>query len=86
MASYMPGWTGYMLDFAPEAKRPLYMGLTNTLSGITAVFSTLGGLILQWSNNNFRLLFVLTLIGTICAWPFITALPEPRHLVENNTE
>ncbi len=80
MASYMPGWTGFMLDLAPEAKRPLYVGLTNTLSGITAIFSTLGGIILQWSGHNYSLLFGLTLIGTICAWPFVAGLPEPRHL------
>ncbi|TFG71872.1 MAG: MFS transporter [Anaerolineales bacterium] len=80
MAIYMPGWTGYILDFASEAERPLYMGLTNTLSGITAIFSTLGGIILQWSGNNYNLLFILTLIGTLCAWPFVAILPEPRHL------
>ena len=83
MASYMPGWTGFMLDFAPEAKRPLYLGLTNTLSGITAVFSTLGGIILQLSGNNYSLLFVLTLIGTACAWPLVAALPEPRQISDN---
>jgi MFS family permease len=80
MSSYMPGWTGYMLDFAPEAKRPLYVGLTNTLSGITALFSTVGGIILQWSGNNYSFLFVITLIGTLCAWPLVMTLPEPRDL------
>ncbi|MDF1512704.1 MAG: MFS transporter [Anaerolineae bacterium] len=82
MASYMPGWTGFMLDWAPEDKRPLYVGLTNTLSGITAIFSTVGGLILQWSDNNYSLLFALTLIGTACAWPLVTLIPEPRTMID----
>ncbi len=35
-------------------ERPLYVGLTNTLNGITAL-PTLGGLILQWTDNNYPL-------------------------------
>jgi len=79
MGSMMPGWMTYMLEWAPEKDRPTYVGLTNTLNGITPLFSTLGGLILQWSGKNYRLLFAVTLVGLVLTWPLSLHLPEPRH-------
>ncbi len=78
MSCYLPAWTAYVLEWAPEAQRPQYVGLTNTLSGITAIFSTLGGLILQWSGENYTLLFTITALGTLLAVPFTARIPEPR--------
>ena len=49
MSSMMPGWMTYILEWAPEHERPAYVGLTNTLNGIVPIFSTLGGLLLQWT-------------------------------------
>jgi MFS family permease len=77
--STMSGWMNYILEWAPEAKRPTYVGLTNTINGLTILFSIVGGLVLQWSNGNYALLFVLTLIGVTLAWPLPFTLPEPRH-------
>jgi MFS family permease len=79
MSSMMPGWMTYVLEWAPASQRPTYVGLTNTLNGITSLFATLGGLILQWSGNNYRLLFVLTGLGLLMAWPLPLSLPEPRQ-------
>lgn len=79
MGSMMPGWMTYMLEWAPEEERPTYVGLTNTLNGISPLFSTLGGLILQWSGKDYRLLFALTLAGLVLTWPLSLRLPEPRH-------
>ncbi len=79
MSSMMSGWMTYVLEWAPEEERPTYVGLTNTLNGITPLFSTLGGLILQWSGKDYRLLFAITLAGLVLTWPLSLRLPEPRH-------
>jgi MFS family permease len=78
MSCYLPAWTAYVLEWAPDAERPLYVGLTNTVNGFTALFSTLGGLLLQWSNDNYQLLFLITAVGTLAALPLSFGLPEPR--------
>jgi MFS family permease len=78
MSSYLPGWTAYVLEWAPEVDRPIYMGLTNTVSGLTAVFSILGGAILQWTGGNYTVLFAITAIGTFATLPLSLKLPEPR--------
>jgi MFS family permease len=77
-STMMPGWMAYVLEHAPEQERPTYVGLTNTLNGIATLFSTLGGLILQWTGDNFYLLFTITLAGLLFAWPLPFTLPEPR--------
>jgi MFS family permease len=79
MSSMMPGWMGYVLEHAPEQERPTYVGLTNTLNGIATLFSTLGGLILQWTGDNYPLLFGIALVGLLFAWPLPFSLPEPRR-------
>jgi len=72
MACSLPGWASYILEWAPEAERPIYMGLTNTINGLAALF------ILQWTGGNYEILFILTAIGTLAALPLTAALPEPR--------
>ncbi|HID61151.1 MAG TPA: MFS transporter [Anaerolineae bacterium] len=41
----MTGYHNYLLDIAPVADRPLYIGLANTLTGLTMLASAVGGLI-----------------------------------------
>ena len=79
MACFLPGWTSYVLEWAPEAERPVYVGLANTINGLAALFSVLGGAILQWTGGNYEILFILTAIGTLAALPLTAALPEPRE-------
>ncbi len=81
MSSFMPGWTAYVLELAPEAERPAYVGLNNTINGISTLFSTLGGLILQWTGNNYGLLFTLTAIATLTALPLSRRIPDPRERI-----
>lgn len=76
----MPSWMAFVLELAPEAERPAYVGLTNTVNGVTMLFSALGGLILAWTNENYIVLFGITLVGTALAWPLALTLPEPRDL------
>jgi MFS family permease len=79
LSSMMPGWMNFCLEHAPELDRPKYVGLTNTLNGVTTLFSTLGGLILAWTNNNYVVLFALTLAGLSLSWPLALGLQDPRH-------
>jgi MFS family permease len=80
MSCFMPAWTAFILEWAPEQERPLYVGLTNTLNGFTALFSTLGGLILAWTGGNYSILFLITALGTLAALPLALGLPEPRDV------
>ena len=80
MSCFLPAWTAFILEWAPDQERPLYMGLTNTLNGITALFSTLGGLILAWTGGNYSILFIITAVGTLAALPLAMGLPEPRDV------
>jgi MFS family permease len=79
MSTMMPSWVTYVLELAPEGERPTYVGLANTLNGLTTIFSTIGGLILVWTNSNYSVLFVVTFVGLLLAWPLPFGLPEPRH-------
>ncbi|MGC9520912.1 MAG: MFS transporter [Anaerolineae bacterium] len=78
MSSYLPGWTAYVLELAPDVDRPFYVGLSNTLNGVSALTSVLGGAILQWTNQNYTILFALTAIGTLATLPVWLSVPEPR--------
>ena len=78
-SSMLPGWMTYVLEWAQEADRPTYVGLTNTLNGVSTLFSVLGGVILQWTGHNYSVLFALTIAGLLLSWPFLLGLPEPRQ-------
>jgi MFS family permease len=41
------GYSNYLLDIAPAGDRPLYVGLANTLTGLTMLASAVGGLIVD---------------------------------------
>ncbi|MBN2391613.1 MAG: MFS transporter [Anaerolineae bacterium] len=77
-SSMLPAWMAFLLELAPEAERPVYVGLTNTINGITTLFSTIGGLILQWTHSNYGFLFLITAAGTLLALPILINLPDPR--------
>jgi MFS family permease len=85
MSSMMPGWMAFVLEYAPDQERPTYVGLTNTLNGIATLFSTLGGLILLWTNNSYGVLFLITFLGLLLAWPLPFGLPEPRQRASTET-
>jgi MFS family permease len=81
MASFMPSWIAYILELAPETQRPVYIGMTNTFNSVSALVSTLGGLILQWTDQNYVLLFAMAAIGTLSALPLLRSLPKLREPV-----
>lgn len=53
------GFFNYLLEIAPEEKRPLYVGFIHTVIFPTYFLSVLGGIIIQLTD--FRVLFALTL-------------------------
>jgi MFS family permease len=60
-ATYSGVWVGifnYLLKIAPEEKRPLYIGLLNTLTAPTTFLPLLGGVIIQFLS--YVHLFVIT--------------------------
>jgi MFS family permease len=60
------GYTNYLLEIAPEEKRPIYVGFLNTIVAPTIFLSAVGGLIIQVSSFAFlySLVFLVS-IGSI---------------------
>lgn len=69
--------SNFLLELAPEAERPLYLGLSNTLMGVVALISGLGGLVVDLLG--FAGLFIVTLGLYLIGYLLATGLPEPRE-------
>jgi MFS family permease len=67
----------YLLEFAPEAKRPLYVGFMNSFSFPFMFSPLLGGLILQVFDN--RTLFTVSLVFALLNVALSARLREPRQ-------
>ena len=64
--------SGYLLDMAPPAQRPLYLGFTNTLFGVATFASSVGGLIVDWAGFKVLMMasacfYVLALVLSLTA-------------------
>jgi MFS family permease len=68
--------SNFLLELVSESERPLYLGLSNTLSGIIVLISGLGGLVVDLLS--FAGLFVLVLGLCLAAYILATRLPETR--------
>ena len=44
------GFKSYLLDMAPEDRRPTYIGINNTVMGVAALFPALGGVMADFVN------------------------------------
>ncbi|SHM45602.1 Predicted arabinose efflux permease, MFS family [Caldanaerovirga acetigignens] len=78
-ATYSGIWTGifnYLLRIAPEEKRPLYIGLLNTLTAPTTFLPLLGGIILQYLS--YVHLFLITALVVASSVVTAFALKEPE--------
>jgi MFS family permease len=74
----MAGFLNWVLEWAPESDRPLYIGFANTLTGISLVMPLIGGWILQ-STGSYPALFIAALAGPVVALFLLRRLPEPRR-------
>ncbi len=66
----------FLLELVPEAERPLYLGLSNTLIGIVVLISGFGGLVVDLLG--YAGLFGLSALLCLLAWWWSRGLPEPR--------
>ncbi|HEC36287.1 MAG TPA: MFS transporter [Anaerolineae bacterium] len=69
--------SNFLLELVPDAERPLYLGLSNTLMGIVVLISGLGGLLVDLSG--FATLFAVALGLCLAGYVLATGLPEPRQ-------
>jgi MFS family permease len=65
------------MELVPERERAIYMGLTNTLSGIVTLLSVLGGLLVDLLG--FAGLFAAALALCAVGLRLSAGLPEPRE-------
>jgi MFS family permease len=75
-ASSWPFFT-WIMEHAPEAQRPLYIGLINTLSAIVMFASALGGVIVN--AFSFQAAFVTAAFVAIAAYALSLSLPDTRR-------
>jgi hypothetical protein len=74
-ASILSG-SNFLLELVSESERPLYLGLSNTLTGVVVLISGLGGLVVDLFS--FAGLFILVLGLCAAAYFLATKLPETR--------
>jgi MFS family permease len=74
----MIGNLNFLLEIAPVDNRPLYVGFTNTIVGITLLASSVGGLIVDIVG--FTVLFSLALAFYAVALFLTLRLQEPREV------
>ena len=74
MGATMLGFFNYTLELAPDGKRPLYVALLNTISGLLVILPTLGGWILR--ETSFAVLFGLAAVVLILAHGLSYRLPS----------
>jgi MFS family permease len=74
--TYVLTGSNFLIELVQPAERPLYLGLTNTLMGITLIVSGLGGAIVDLMG--FRGVFAVALILYLFGFLLAKGLPEPR--------
>lgn len=79
-SSRMLGNTNYLMELAPEGRRPLYIGLANTLAGLLVPASLLGGFLLR--ATSYTVLFGTT---AVCVAGGIVTSLRLRNVVEEET-
>ena len=74
------GWPFYnwVLEYAPEEQRPLYIGTLNTLAALVMLAPPIGGWILR--TFSYPVLFAAALGLAACALALSAGLPSTRHV------
>ncbi|AYO31582.1 MFS transporter [Biomaibacter acetigenes] len=76
--TYSGVWVGifnYLLKIAPEEKRPLYIGLLNTVTAPTTFLPIIGGLVIN--NFNYTFLFIMTFAIVFTGFILSFTIKEP---------
>ena len=83
-SSIMLGFMNYILELAPPAQRPTYMGLSNTLGGVLVLVPMLGGWLLQ--ATSYPVLFAAAAVGPVVAWGIAMGLPASHQTRDSATQ
>jgi MFS family permease len=75
--------SNFLLELVPTDERSLYLGLSNTMMGVTVLLSGLGGLVVDAAG--FGGLFGLACVLYAAAYMLTTGLPEPRVMGKART-
>jgi len=67
----------FLLELVPDDNRPIYLGLSNTLTGVVTLASGLGGLVVDFFG--FIGLFLFALALYLIVFAMASGLPEPRN-------
>jgi Na+/melibiose symporter-like transporter len=71
----MLGFSNFALELAPAGKRPIYIGMLNTMSGVLVIVPTLGGWLLR--STSYGVLFGATLLCLVLAHLVSLSLSPP---------
>jgi MFS family permease len=74
----MAGFLNWVLEWSPASDRPFYIGVANTLTGVSLVMPLIGGWILQ-GTGSYLTLFIAAMAGPVIALVMLRGLPEPRR-------
>jgi len=73
----MLGFINYLLEIAPEGKRPAYVGLGNTIMGVLTVVPMMGGWLLE--ATSYPTLFGVTAAIVAAGFVFTLGLKPPQR-------
>jgi MFS family permease len=76
-ATIMSGYFAWSIEYAPDNKRPVYIGLTNTASLVSSFAPVLGGFILE--RSSYPAIFALGLGAAVIVLVLALSLVEPRR-------
>ena len=69
------GYTSFVINIAPEGRRPTYIGLMNTAMGLAAVAPALGGVLADLFG--FPVVFAVSLVMVVAAFLLTARLRDP---------
>lgn len=76
-SAFGPGFFDWVISHAPSDRRPIYIGLTNTISAVGNIAPLIGGFVLS-ATGSYGLLLVIALGFSIGHAYFTLGLSEPR--------
>jgi len=80
------GWPffNWIMEHAPDTQRPLYIGMINTLSALTMLAPTLGGVIVR--HASYQAVFGLAVLACSVAWLLMAKIPDTRSAMSAESE
>ena len=79
MTGLWVGYSSYLLSIAPEDRRPTYVGTSNTILGVAAIFPALGGYIADLAG--LHSVIVLSILTVSVAIPYSRRLKAPTSRI-----